>query len=337
MTPHLSTPTTTHTDTTTQPETGAPAGVARGGGERVPAASAVAAVAPRYDHLSLSHGKRVRLWRLLYAHGPANGTLLVLPLDQGLEHGPADFFPNPAALDTDFQFRLALEGRYSAIAVSIGLAEKYMREYCGRVPLILKINGKTNIPDDGDAVSPLTASVEDAVRLGADAVGYTLYVGTPRQDAEFLQFMRVRQDCERLGMPIVMWAYPRGRAIEAKGGKGSLYAIDYAARVAEELGADIVKLHEPSEETSESPEPYRSLRESPDDRLRRVVRSAGKCLVLFSGGSKRGRAEALAQIERYMRAGAAGIIFGRNLWQRPFDDALALTRDAHEILARHPE
>jgi class I fructose-bisphosphate aldolase len=290
----------------------------------------------RVAHLSVSHGKRTRLWRLLYAHGPANGTLLVLPLDQGLEHGPADFFPNPDALDTDFQFRLALEGRYSAIALGIGLAEKYMRDYCGRVPLILKLNGKTNIPDDGDAVSPLTATVEDAVRLGADAVGYTLYVGSPRQDAEFLQFMRVRQDCERFGMPIVIWSYPRGRAIDAKGGKGTLYAIDYSARVAEELGADIVKLHEPSDETANVPQPYAALREEADARLRRVVRSAGKCLVLFSGGTKRDRADALRKIELYMRAGATGIIFGRNLWQRPFDEALALSRDAHDVLARYP-
>lgn len=290
----------------------------------------------RVDHLSLGHGKRTRLWRLLYAYGPANGTLMILPLDQGLEHGPTDFFPNPAALDTDFQFRLALEGRFSAIALGIGLAEKYQRDYCGRVPLILKLNGKTNIPDDGDAVSPLTASVEDAVRLGADAIGYTVYVGSPRQDAEFLQFMRVRQDCERFGMPIVMWAYPRGRAIEAKGGKGTLYAIDYAARVAEELGADIVKLHEPSDATANVPEPYASLREDAPARLRRVIRSAGRCLVLFSGGSKRDRADALEKIETYMQAGAAGIIFGRNLWQRPFDEALALSRDAHAVLARYP-
>ena len=297
--------------------------------------SIVRPTANRLDHLSLSHGKRTRLWRLLYAYGPANGTLLVLPLDQGLEHGPADFFPNPDASDTDFQFRLALEGRYSAIAVGIGLAEKYARDYCGRVPLILKLNGKTNIPDDGDAVSPLTATVDDAVRLGADAIGYTMYVGSPQQDAEFLQFMRVRRDCERFGMPVVMWSYPRGRAIDAKGGKGTLYAIDYAARVAEELGADVVKLHEPSAETASVPEPYASLREDGEARLRRVVRSAGKCLVLFSGGSKRDRSDALQKITSYMQAGAAGIIFGRNLWQRPFDEALALTRDAHDVLAHY--
>lgn len=284
--------------------------------------------------LSLGHGKRVRLWRLLYGHGPGNGTLLVLPLDQGLEHGPADFFANPAALDTDFQFRLAVEGKYSAIALGIGLAEKYMKDYCGRIPLILKLNGKTNIPDDAEAVSPLSASVEDAVRLGADAVGYTLYVGSPRQDSEIREFQRVRQDCERLGMPVVLWSYPRGRAVEAKGGKGTLYAQDYAARVAEELGADVVKLHEPDEDNARSPEPYRSLRETPAERLRRVVRSAGKVLVLFSGGVKQDDDQAvLRKVRLYMESGATGVMFGRNMWLRPFDRALSLTRQVHRIMA----
>ena len=286
-------------------------------------------------HLSAGHGKRVRLWRLLYAGGPANGTLMVLPLDQGLEHGPSDFFPNPAALDTDFQFRLALEGRYSAIALGPGLAEKYMGEYAGRVPLILKLNGKTNIPDDGDAVSSMMANVEDAVRLGADAIGYTLYVGSPRQDAEIREFQRVRQDCERFGMPIVMWSYPRGRAIDAKGGKGTLFAIDYAARVAEEMGADIVKLHEPGETNEKCPEPYRRLREDLPTRLRRVVRSAGKCLVMFSGGLREDDATVLRKVRLYMECGATGLVFGRNMWQRPFGDALALTKRVHRVLASH--
>jgi class I fructose-bisphosphate aldolase len=289
------------------------------------------------DRLSVSHGKRVRLWRLLYGHGPANGTLLVLPLDQGLEHGPADFFTNPSALDTDFQFRLAVEGNYSAIALGIGLAEKYMKEYCGRVPLILKLNGKTNIPDDAEAVSPAFATALDAVRLGADAVGYTLYVGSPRQDVEIREFRRVRSDCERLGMPLVLWSYPRGRAIEARGGKGTLYAQDYAARVAEELGADLVKLHEPDETTEGTPEPYRSLREPPAGRLRRVVRSAGKVMVLFSGGVKQDDdAAVLRKVALYMESGAAGVMFGRNMWLRPFEHAVALTRQVHRIMRRHP-
>ena len=285
-------------------------------------------------HLSVGHGKRVRLWRLLHGHGPGNGTLLVLPLDQGLEHGPSDFFPNPAALDTGFQFRLALEGRYSALALGVGLAEKHMADYAGRVPLILKLNGKTNIPDDGDATSPLFASVEDAVRLGADAVGVTVYVGSPRQDEELCQVGRVRADCERFGMPLVVWSYPRGHAIEAKGGKSTLYAIDYAARLAEEIGADVVKLHEPKECNERCPEPYRKLREDLPTRLRRVVRSAGKCLVIFSGGLKEDDATILRKARLYMESGATGLVFGRNMWQRPYPDALALTKRVHRVLSR---
>ena len=283
--------------------------------------------------LPLPTGKRARLWRLLYGAGPKNGNLLVLPLDQGLEHGPTDFFPHPPALDPEYQFRLAYEGKYSAIALGIGLAEKYFYNYAGRVPLILKLNGRTNIPDDGDAVSPLTASVADAVRLGADAVGYTLYVGSPRQDEEIRQYRGVREDCERFGMPLVMWAYPRGRAIDAKGGKGSLYAQEYAARVAEELGADIVKLHEPNASREGCPEPYRSLETTPAERLRRVVRAAGKVMVLFSGGEKDDDDQAvLDQVQRYLVAGARGVMFGRNMWLRPTDRALALTSAVHRLM-----
>lgn len=288
-------------------------------------------------NLPFHPGKRARLWRLLYGHGPGNGSLMVLPLDQGLEHGPTDFFPHPPALDPDYQFQLAIEGGYSAIALGVGLAEKYFAAHAGRIPLILKLNGKTNIPDDGDATSPAIAAVEDAVRLGADAVGYTIYVGSPRQHDELRHFRQVRQDCERYGMPLVLWSYPRGSAIDAKGGKNSLYAQDYAARVALELGADIVKLHEPEADAGGSPAPYASLQEDAAQRTRRVVRSAGRTLVLFSGGTKNDDDDAvLGKIDFYMQSGAAGVMFGRNMWLREFDRAVALSRAAREILARYP-
>jgi class I fructose-bisphosphate aldolase len=261
---------------------------------------------------------------------------MVLPLDQGLEHGPTDFFPHPPALDPEHVFALAEAGRFSAIALGVGLAEKYLGPYAGRVPLILKLNGKTNIPEDAEAVSPAFASVEDAVRLGADAVGYTMYVGTPRQDVEIREYRQVRQDCERLGMPLVMWAYPRGRAVEEKGGKGSLFAQDYAARVALEMGADVVKLHEPAAESPGSPEPYASLGEDAAARVRRVVRSAGRTLVLFSGGEKDDREpRVLEKIRLYMDNGATGVMFGRNMWLRRPAEALVLTRKVHGLLARY--
>ena len=194
---------------------------------------------------TLAPGKRTRLRRLLFEFGPGNGTLLLLPIDQGIEHGPRDFFPNPASKDPEYQFRLAAEAGYSAIACQIGLAEKYYPDYAGQVPLILKVNGKTDVPPSDDALSTTNASVEDAVRLGADAVGYTLYVGSPRQDDDLHQLQGVREDCDRFGMPLVIWAYPRGTYIEKKGGQNSLYAIDYAARMAMEMGADVVKLNLP--------------------------------------------------------------------------------------------
>jgi fructose-bisphosphate aldolase, class I len=304
-------------------------------GQRAPAAPR----RPALSSLGLSPGKRVRLQRLLYHHGPGGGTLLVLPIDQGLEHGPVDFFANPEALDPDYQFRLARDGRFSAIALHIGLAEKYFGEYTGEVPLILKLNGKTAIPSDAQAFSPLTGTVEDAVRLGADAVGYTVYVGSPAQDRDFEQFRGVRKEAERLGMPLIVWAYPRGEAVAKKGGKESLWAVDYAARVALELGADIVKLNYPvpSEKDRDSPPPYNTLHLDPEEAFRKVVASAGRALVLVSGGEKVGDPELLQKVRRSMDAGATGIIFGRNLWQRPRDDALRIARDVHAIFREYAE
>jgi class I fructose-bisphosphate aldolase len=289
--------------------------------------------------MGLSLGKRARLKRLLYGHGPGGGTLLVLPIDQGLEHGPVDFFANPAAQDPDYQFRLAREGRFSAIALHIGLAEKYFHEYAGDVPLILKLNGKTSIPPDTQAFSPLTGSVEDAVRLGADAVGYTVYVGSPAQDRDFEQFRTVRAAADRFGMPVIVWAYPRGEFIGKRGGKESLYAVDYAARVALELGADIVKLNYPvpSEKDKESPAPYNTLTLSHEGAFRKVVETAGRALVLVSGGEKVSDPELLLKVRSSMDAGATGIIFGRNLWQRPYADALRLTRELHAIFREYAE
>ena len=290
------------------------------------------------DEMDLNLGKRTRLQRLLYGYGPANGTLMLLPIDQGLEHGPVDFFENPESADPEYQLRLALEGGYSGIVFHIGLARKYMRTYAGKVPLVLKVNGKTSVPSEALALSPQTATVEEAVALGADAIGYTLYVGSPRQDEDFMQFAEIRDEAERLGMPVIVWAYPRGEAIDAKGGRDSLYAIDYAARVACELGADVVKLNEPKlkhDKVGEQPKPYNTLEIDDQEALSRIVASAGRTLVLISGGSKLGDEDLLHKAEMCMKAGATGLIFGRNMWQRGWDDAIQMTGRIKEMLAQH--
>jgi class I fructose-bisphosphate aldolase len=288
--------------------------------------------------LDLGLGKRTRLHRLLYRYGPANGTLLFLPIDQGLEHGPVDFFSNPESADPSFQLKLAKEGGYSGIVFHIGLAEKYIKNFAGEVPLVLKLNGKTNIPKDNFAFSPQTASVQDAVRLGADAVGYTLYVGSPAQGEDIRQFCRIREDCEKFGMPLIMWAYPRGEAIEAKGGRDSLYAVDYAARVACELGADVVKLNLPEYDESKAkdlPKPYNQMKVTHLEAMEKVVKSAGKTLVLVSGGSKLSDEDLLEKVKISMEAGVTGLIFGRNMWQRNREDALKLTEKIKRIMSEY--
>lgn len=287
------------------------------------------------NDLDLGPGKRARLYRMLYAHGPGNGIGMFLPIDQGLEHGPRDFFDSPEAQDPDFQLRLAVEGNYSAIVFQIGVAEKYMGRFAGRVPLIVKLNGKTEIPPDDEAFSSLNASVEDAVRLGADAVGYTLYVGSPAQDLDFAQFREVREDALRLGMPVIVWSYPRGSAVQAKGGQMTSWAIEYAARTALELGADMVKVNLPEndpERVRQTPAPYNSTNFGEEEALRRVVAAAGRVPLLVSGGAREDEADVIDKARIALRAGATGIIFGRNIWQRSYEDALALTRRIHEVV-----
>jgi fructose-bisphosphate aldolase, class I len=282
---------------------------------------------------TLAPGKRARLRRLLFEFGPGHGTLLFLPIDQGIEHGPRDFFPNPASKDPEYQFHLAAEAGYSAIACQIGLATKYYPDYAGQVPLILKVNGKTDIPPSDDALSTTNASVEDAVRLGADAVGYTLYVGSPRQDADLRQLQGVREDCDRYGMPLIIWAYPRGAYVEKKGGQKSLYAIDYAARLAMEMGADVVKLNLPSPEPNpDSPAPYNELEVTQEEAVGHVVSSAGRSLVVLSGGSKIDDDQLLDQTRFIMECGGSGVIYGRNVWQREHSEALEIIEQIKEIM-----
>jgi class I fructose-bisphosphate aldolase len=293
-------------------------------------------IRPRLGELGLSTGKKARLHRILHGHGLGNGTALFLPYDQGLEHGPRDFFANPAASDPRYIVKLATEGGFNGIAIQIGLAEKFYWDYAGEVPLVLKLNGKTEIPSDAQALSPVNASVADAVRLGADAVGYTLYVGTPVQDRDFEQLKSVRQDAHRYGMPLVVWAYPRGAAIDAKGGKDSFYAVDYAARTASELGADVVKVNFPHPERRAGVPKEYDAEFSGQQAVDAVVRSANRTLVLISGGEKAGDEVMLEKARESMEAGATGLIFGRNVWQRAHDDSLRLVAQLREILSKYP-
>jgi fructose-bisphosphate aldolase, class I len=288
------------------------------------------------DQLGLGLGKKARLHRILHEHGVGNGTAIFLPYDHGLEHGPRDFAGHLESGDPRHVIRLAVEGGFNGVALQIGLAGKFYWEYAGEVPLVLKLNGKTDIPSPADPVSPVNATVEEAVRLGADAVGYTLYVGTPGQERDFAQYLRVRADAERFGMPLIVWSYPRGAAIDAKGGKDSFYAVDYAARTASELGADMVKVNFPQPAKQDGvPEAYRG-EFTAQQAIESVVRSAGRSPLLVSGGEHAGQEAMLEKARESMEAGATGLIFGRNVFQRSHDESLRFVAQLKEILAKYP-
>lgn len=294
------------------------------------------ATRPNLSELGLSTGKKARLHRILHKHGLGNGTAIFLPYDQGLEHGPRDFFENPSSGDPKYIVKLAVEGGFNGIAIQIGLAEKFYWDYAGEVPLVLKLNGKTEIPSDAEALSPLHADVAEAVRLGADAVGYTMYVGSPAQAADFAQYRQVRSDCEKYGIPLIVWAYPRGSAIEGKGGKDSFYAIDYASRTASELGADVVKVNFPNAAKREGVKKEYDREFGEQDAVNAVVRSANRSLVLLSGGEKAGDEGVVEKARMSMEAGATGLIFGRNVWQREHGESLKFVEKLRELLAKYP-
>ncbi|MGM5483646.1 MAG: class I fructose-bisphosphate aldolase [Nanobdellota archaeon] len=290
------------------------------------------------DLAGLSSGKKTRLYNLMYNHGPKNGNIMILPIDQGFEHGPVDFFKNPESEHPRFQFDLALKGGFSGIACHIGLAKKYYHEYAGKVPLILKLNGRTNIPSNDNAFSPQDASVEDAVKLGASAVGYTLFVGSPLQSEDIIQLSKIREECDYYEMPLIVWAYPRGKAVDDKGGKNTLYAVDYAAREAHELGADVIKVNFPKPVNDLCPKEYQITKSwDMKKRVEKVIKSAGRSFLIFSGGSLISEDDLLERIDIAMISGGFGCIFGRNLWQRPFEEGLELAGKMKSIIEKYPK
>ena len=233
-------------------------------------------------------GKLTRLKRL-----EINGKFLFLALDQGFEHGPTDF--NERNLDPAFVLDVAAKSRVSAIILHKGLAQKYMDDFVGQVPLLLKLNGKANL-SKAEPFSTQVASVKEAIRMGADAVGYTIYVGSRMEHLMYEQAGKIAEEANEYGMPFVVWSYPRGTDIE---NKHDLNMIAYSARVAAELGADLAKVY------------YSGDRDS----FSYVVKCGGRCRVLAAGGIKKEKEEFLQEVKNVMDAGASGMAIGRNIWQ----------------------
>lgn len=276
-----------------------------------------------------------------------SGTSLILPYDQFIEHDNRHIEPNPLAANPDYITQLAIDGGYNAVALHYGAAKRYWGKFKGGVPLILKLNGKTSIPDQSEPLSVHTSWVEDAVRLGAAAVGYTMYYGSPRQDEDLPQLAAVRAECDRYGMPLITWAYPRGEYVDAKGGKDCSYLVESAVRMAVEMGSTVIKANLPIAapedfvENSEVPKYYRGVekelrsldaKEQKWERAKRVVEAAQGVPVLFSGGSEIGDEDLIENAQACVDAGCFGFIFGRNMWKRDKSAALEMTEKFKEML-----
>lgn len=221
-----------------------------------------------------------------------SGKTLILAYDQGLEHGPTDF--NDKNVDPQYIIDIAKKGKFNALAVQKGIAEKYP---VGKVPLILKLNGKTRLVK-GEPYSPILCTVNEAVKLGASAVGYTIYIGSAYEAKMFSDFEQIEREAHNKGLPVIVWMYPRGKSIK---NELSRETLAYAARVSLELGADIVKM---------------KYNGNPND-LRWIIKSAGKTKVVIAGGTKVDPSKFLKEVSDVMKSGAAGLAIGRNVWQHP--------------------
>jgi len=286
-------------------------------------------------------GVRANLARMLN-HGRLAGTgrMVILPVDQGFEHGPArSFAPNPPAYDPLYHFELAIEAGCNAYAAPLGFLEAGAAEFAGEIPLILKLNNHDLLLDERDPISAVTGSVADALRLGCAAVGFTIYPGSAARREMYQQLQQIAEEAKNSGLAVVVWSYPRGSGI-SKEGETALDVVAYAAQIAAQLGANIVKVKLPSShlEQPEAKKVYEATRiplEPLAERVRHVVQScfAGRRIVIFSGGA-RVTDEALIEEVKAIRAGGGfGSIIGRNSFQRPKSDAIALLRRIMEIYA----
>lgn len=286
-------------------------------------------------------GTRTNLARILN-HGRLGGTgrMVILPVDQGFEHGPArSFAPNPAGYNPHYHFQLAIDAGCNAYAAPLGFLEAGAAEHAGDIPLILKANNHDVIADEENPMGAVTATVEDALRLGCSAIGFTIYPGT--EDRRFLyeQLRELALEAKSVGLAVVVWSYPRGSAL-SKEGETALDVVSYAAQIAAQLGAHLIKVKLPTDHLEQPAakkvyEAEKIPRATMKDRVRHVVQSAfdGRRIVIFSGGGKKGDESLFEDVRAIRDGGGFGSIIGRNSFQRPKAEALELLDTIMKIYA----
>ena len=283
-------------------------------------------------------GTLANLARILN-HGRLGGTgkLVILPVDQGFEHGPArSVAPNAPAYDPRFHFELGIEAGCNAYAAPLGFLEAGAAEFAGDIPLILKLNSSDSLYSGDDPSPAVTGSVDDALRLGCSAIGFTIYPGSAQRNEMYGQIRDLAEEAKASGLAVVIWSYARGSGI-SKQGETAIDVVAYAAQIAAQLGAHLIKVKPPTDHIEQ--DAARKVYESEQipiatlpDRIRHVVDSAfrGRRIVIFSGGAAKGRDAVLEEIRGVAEGGGFGSIVGRNSFQRAKTEAIDLL---HEIMA----
>lgn len=269
------------------------------------------------------------------------GKFVILPVDQGFEHGPArSFAPNPGGYDPRYHVELAIDAGCNAYAAPLGFIEHVASDYAGDIPLILKLNNSDTLSKGHEPCSAITGSVEDALRLGCAAIGYTIYPGSGDRNLQYENLRELILEAKAVGLPTVLWAYPRGAGL-SKEGETAVDVCAYAAQIAAQLGAHIIKVKPPKAhiEQAEARKVFEKCAIPTDtlkDRIAHVVQSAfnGRRIVIFSGGEAKGTDEVLKEVAEIAAGGAFGSIMGRNAFQRPKAEAIQLLHAVMDLFAK---
>jgi class I fructose-bisphosphate aldolase len=286
-------------------------------------------------------GTKANLARML-SHGRLGGSgkMVILPVDQGFEHGPArSFAPNAPGYDPRYHFELAIDAGCNAYAAPLGFIEAGAADFAGDIPLILKLNNSESLSKGGEPISALTGSVDEALRLGCSAIGFTIYPGSGEARNAYRQISELTEEAKRKGLAVVVWSYPRGAGV-SKDGETAIDVVAYAAQIACQLGAHIIKVKPPTAhlEQAEAKKVYEKEKipvGTLAERVRHVVQACfgGRRIVIFSGGAAKGKAEILEEVKGLADGGAFGSIMGRNSFQRPKTEAIELLHDVMDTFA----
>ncbi|MBL7556008.1 MAG: class I fructose-bisphosphate aldolase [Bdellovibrionaceae bacterium] len=268
------------------------------------------------------------------------GKLVILPVDQGFEHGPArSFAKNPDGYDPAYHFELAIESGCNAYAAPLGALEACARDFAGEIPLILKINNSETLFSNKAPISALTSNVDDALRLGCAGIGFTIYPGSAERKNMYEEIAQAARAAKKAGLAVVIWSYPRGEQLSKEGETG-IDVIAYAAHLAAQMGAHIIKVKPPSAHIEQ--EAARKVYEAQGikvsslaDRTRHIVQSCfnGKRIVIFSGGEAKGTEQLVEEVKQLAQGGAFGSIMGRNAFQRPRKESIELLHSVMDAFA----